>query len=116
VPQHGREVAGALTTGASVVVPELLPEHLGVLVLGTDRLLALQAGVRHALRPDPLLTDIHELEGDVVARDQLAQPAKHLGVEDVAIVGGVRRLEDSEQVSHVPVGQHPATHHDAPSS
>jgi hypothetical protein len=83
------------------------PEHRSELVCGAHALVAPQSVVAHAVRAQSLLGDVHELEGHVVARDELAQSLEHLGVEDVTLVGRARRLEDRQQVADVRVGQHP---------
>ena len=87
----------------------------GELVVHADRFLALHSVVGHEQQPDSLLGDVHQLEGDVVARDQLAQAGEHVGVEDVIVGGGLAPIEHAEQGADVGIGHDPVTGHGATS-
>ena len=63
-----------------------------------------------------LFGDVHQLEGDVVARDQLAQAGEHVGIEDVIVDGRLTPLEHAEQGADVGIGHDPVTRHGAPPS
>jgi hypothetical protein len=67
--------------------------------------------VAHVERPHTLLGDVHELERDVVARDELAQPGEDVGVEDVVVGGRLTLLEHAQEVAYVGVGHDPVPSH-----
>jgi len=100
VEQRG-VVTGPQRARAAVLAPELLPEQRQVFVGRPDDLFALHPAVVHAQRPDPLLGDVHELEGDVEARDQLAQAGEDVGVEDVVVGRGSDPIENVQQGAEV---------------
>jgi hypothetical protein len=110
-----REVAGQQWAGAAVLFPEPPPEHLGQLVRHADAVLTLHPGVVHEQQPDPLLRDVHQLEGDVVTRDQVTQPGEYVGVEDVVVGNRRAPFEHVQQVAYVAVSHDPVTGHGATS-
>jgi hypothetical protein len=109
------EVARAQRAGATVFLPELLPEHLKELTGHADLIRAIHSVVGHGQQPDSLFGHVHQLEGDVLARNQLAQAGEHVGVEDVVVGGRLARFEHVQQSADVGIGHDPVTGHGATS-